>query len=391
MGWDGVVLGLDGELQLFGSALRQYVTKEIEPELDRICDGDLPALTVLQGLGAAVGIGGTQGLSLTFSSGSGGDEVVLASLLVMKELGRVAPGLAIVLGGSAGLVAGCIRDGGTAEQAERWGRPLLDLGGLGAWCLTESEAGSDAFGGMRTRAAVQGDGTYRLNGLKTFITNAPVADLFLIYARVQGGPADGEVRAFVLERGMPGLETGAPFIKMGMEESPTGEVFLDDVRVTEDRVLGGTGARGRQAVKRSMSDERMALPAVALGIVERCYEEALAHAARREQFGRPIGEFQAVQLRLAEMLIHVQNCRHWVQRLASEPRDPSLACLAKAYTARAAVAVALDAVQILGGMGYMREGRVEKLARDAKLLEIGAGTTDINLLAAARIELGLGT
>jgi len=386
------VLDLSEELHLFRRVLREYAEVKIEPLVPGLCAGTVDPVEVLRGLATAVGLGPGEGdgtLRLSFAYETTPTDDLAASLVLMTELARVSPGLALVLGGSMGLVGGTIAASGTPDQQARWLGPLLRLESVGAWCLTESEAGSDAFGSMRTRAVLDGD-AYVVKGSKTYISNAPLADVFLVYARVTGGSDDGEVRAFVLDRSLPGLSTGPPLVKMGADESPTAEVFLDDVPATMDRVLGGAGAGGREAVKRSMTEERGALPAIALGIAERAYEVALAHARNREQFGRPIGQFQAVQLRLARMAIAVEGCRHWVHRLVRGPRTPAVVCLAKAHTAEAAVFVASEAMLVLGGLGYLRDGRVEKLARDARILEVGAGTTDINLLAAARYELGLG-
>jgi hypothetical protein len=174
---------------------------------------------------------------------------------------------------------------------------------------------------------------------------------------------------------------------MGMRDSPTSEIFFEDVRVPADHMLGG----GRQATKENLASERSAVPAMAWGIIERCYEQSLAYARQREQFGRPIGDFQAVQLKLADMYIKLKNVENivfrtaWMQR--EKLRDPAFVNASKAYAATTAVDVAMTAIQIHGGYGYMEEVGLEKLARDAKLLELGAGTTDINLLAAARAEL----
>jgi alkylation response protein AidB-like acyl-CoA dehydrogenase len=272
---------------------------------------------------------------------------------------------------------------------------------IGSWCLTEPGAGSDAFGSMETTARpVDADGDrpagYALRGSKTFITNGPGADLFVVYARVDRGEPreDQSVGAFVVERGMAGFTVGPPFRKMGMRDSPTSEIFFDDVRLPADHLLGGAGRGGRRDTKENLASERSAVPAMAWGIIERCYEQSLAYARERRQFGRPIGEFQAVQLKLADMFIKLKNVENlvfrtaWLQR--EKIRDPALVNAGKAYAATAAVEVAMTAIQIHGGYGYMEEVGLEKLARDAKLLELGAGTTDINLLAAARAELARG-
>ena len=267
---------------------------------------------------------------------------------------------------------------------------------VGSWCLTEPGAGSDAFGSMRTTAKRKGD-KWVLNGQKTFITNGPISDIFVVYCKLDdpslGGLEAGPVGTFVVERGAKGFDTGKPMKKMGMKDSPTSEIFFDNVELGDDHLLGGVKKSTRGSAKDSLGDERSGLPAMAWGIIERCYEIARDYAKERKQFGKSIGEFQAVQLKLAEMYIHLKNVENIVYRTAwmgkNGIKDFAFICASKAYCSRASFDVANMAIQILGGYGYMEEYHVAKLARDAKLLEIGAGTTDINLLTAARLELGL--
>ena len=315
--------------------------------------------------------------------------------IILKELSRVSPGYAMSWGASLGLCGQNIMNKGTPDQIRAYAIPVLTLEKIGAWALTEPGAGSDAFGAMQTTAKPQGD-FYLLNGTKTFITNAPYADVFLVYAKVDRGQPKSEqpVQAFILTRGMKGLSTGKPFEKMGMKDSPTGEVFLEDVEVPVENLLGGSEKKSmRDGAKESLGSERSGVAPMCLGIIERCYELSLKYAKERVQFGKPIAEFQAIQLKLADMYIHLQNTWNIVFRLAemgrTGKRDLAFVCASKVYTARAAVEVALSAIQIHGGYGYMKEYHVEKLMRDAKLLEIGAGTSDINALTTARLELGL--
>ena len=322
------------------------------------------------------------------------DDPLLAFVLV-KELSRVSPGFAMGYGVSVGLAGGAIASKGTPDQIERWGLPLATTQKIGSWCLTEPGAGSDAFGSMKTTARADGDG-FLMTGSKTFITNGPGADIFVVYARVDRGEPREEqaVGAFVVERGMPGFTVGPAFKKMGMRDSPTSEIFFDQVRLGREHLLGEKAPGGRKDTKESLQSERSAVPAMAWGIIERCYEQSLAYARDRVQFGRPIGEFQAVQLKLVDMFIKLKNVENIVFRTAwmqkKKKSDPAFVNASKAYAAQCAVEVALTAIQIHGGYGYMEEVGIEKLARDAKLLELGAGTTDINLLAAARSELQMG-
>ena len=315
---------------------------------------------------------------------------------VVKELSRVSPGFAMGFGVSMGLVGGAIVSKGTPEQIERWGLPIATVQQIGAWCLTEPGAGSDAFGSMRTSATPDGS-SYVLKGSKTFITNGPGADVFLVYAKVdRGEPEDARgVATFIVERGMPGVSVGPAFKKMGMRDSPTSEVFFDDVRLGVEHLLGGRekGRGGRGDTKESLGNERSGVPAMAWGIIERCYDASLAYVRERKQFGRAIGEFQAVQLKITDLFLKLRTVENIVYRLAwmqqHGKRDMPFINASKAMSAQLAVDAALTAIQIHGGYGYMEELGLEKLARDAKLLELGAGTTDINLLACARELIGV--
>ncbi|MDX2092653.1 MAG: acyl-CoA dehydrogenase family protein [Kofleriaceae bacterium] len=316
--------------------------------------------------------------------------------VVVKELSRVSPGFAMGFGVSIGLVGGAIVSKGTADQIEKWGLPISTMQTIGSWCLTEPNAGSDAFGSMRTTARPGGDG-YVLSGSKTFITNGPGADVFLVYAKVDRGEPDGQhgMATFIVERGMPGVTVGPPFKKMGMRDSPTSEVFFDEVQLGALHLLGGKekGRGGRSDTKESLGNERSGVPSMAWGIIERCFDASLAYVRERKQFGRAIGEFQAVQLKISDLFLKLRTVENIVFRLAwmqqHGVRDVPYINASKAMSAQLAVEAALTAIQIHGGYGYMEELGLEKLARDAKLLELGAGTTDINLLAAARQLIGV--
>lgn len=328
------------------------------------------------------------------AGGEGGDPMMMA--VVIKELSRVSPGFAMSWGVSMGLAGGAIISKGTADQVEKYGLPLATMEKVGSWCLTEPGAGSDAFGSMKSSAKPDGD-YYVLNGSKTFITNGSAADIFVVYAKIDRGEPrpDQPVNTFILEKGMEGFTQGKPFKKMGMKDSPTSELFFDNVRVPKENLLGGKekSAEGRKDTKESLGNERSGIPAMALGIIEECYERCVKYVQERQQFGRPIGDFQAVQLHIADMYIKLKNVENIVYRTAWMQKkginDPSFVNASKAYASQMAGEVALKAIQIHGGYGYMEEYHVEKLARDARLLELGAGTTDINLLTAARNELGL--
>lgn len=320
----------------------------------------------------------------------------LSSILSI-ELSRICPGFMLAFGASMGLAGGAIVAKGTLEQKKRWGLPILAWDKIGAWGMTEPGAGSDAFRSMRTTATPR-DGGYVLNGQKTFITNAPYADTFVIYAKIDRGDgtalADRPIQPFILERGDAGLSTPRPLRKMGMHSSPTGEVFLDGCFVSGDRLLGGhEKAVGRESGKDVFHGERTGMAPMCIGIIERCLEISIAYAKERVTWGKPIAEYQLIQEKLARMFVHLENCRNLMFKqlsLSSEGKTMTAAeaSAAKLYCARAATEVALDAVQVLGGNGYMQEYRVEMFARDAKLLQIGGGTDEIQILNIARHLLG---
>ena len=314
------------------------------------------------------------------------------SAVLTIELSRVSPGVALCLGASLAACGRTILKKGTEAQKARFALPLLTGDKVGAWAVTESEAGSDVFGGMRTTAR-RVEGGYLLSGEKTFITNAPYAHVFVVYAKIHDDDVprrDRPIQAFILEKEMPGLSVSPPMKKMGLAASPTGAISLNEVFVADDRVLGErVEGTSREEVRDFFSVERTAVVAMAYGIIERCLEVALAYARQRRTWDRPIGDYQLVQAKLARMYIHLQNVRGLLFKDLSMSQQGIRMTLGeasamKAYAAPAATECALDAVQILGGNGYMRDYRVEQLARDAKALQIGGGTDEIQLVTCAR-------
>jgi alkylation response protein AidB-like acyl-CoA dehydrogenase len=369
------------EQEMVRRQVRAWADKELAPLVPRMEKGELLPYETMRAFLRAFGV----------------DELAPMMAMVAIELTRVCPGFMLAFGASLGLASGAIMSRGTDSQRQRFALPLLTGEKIGAWAMTEPGAGSDAFGAMRTVARRDGEG-YRLSGQKTFITNAPFADTLVVYAKLaeEGGASDPEalrarpIHAFVLDRGMPGLTTGRPMEKMGMHSSPTGEIFLDDVRVGRDRLLGETEEPRRSDGARDVFHaERVGMVPMCLGIIERCLEDALAYAKQRTTFGRPIAEYQLVQEKLARMYVHRENVRNLLFRVLDKrahaaPIGGAEASMMKLYCARATTEVALEAVQLLGGNGYMREFHVEMLMRDAKLLQIGGGTDEIQILTIAR-------
>ena len=402
---------LDEQTQMVATMVRQWCQSQLAPKIPVLETGAEQPFDLMKKMAKTFGFDAMLGASvqkriakLRAGQADDSDRQLAKGIgspmmmhVVVKELSRVSPGFAMGFGVSMGLVGGAIVAKGTADQIERWGLPLATLQTIGSWCLTEPAAGSDAFGSMRTVATPNEAGGYVLKGSKTFITNGPGADVFLVYAKIdRGEPAEERgVATFIIERNMPGVTVGPPFKKMGMRDSPTSEVFFDDVHLGVEHLLGGKekGRGGRTDTKDSLGNERSGIPAMAWGIIERCYDASLAYVRERQQFGRPIGAFQAVQLHIADLFLKLRTVESVVYRTAwmqqKGVRDMPFVNASKAMCAQYAVDCALKAIQIHGGYGYMEELGLEKLARDAKLLELGAGTTDINLLAAARELIGV--
>jgi hypothetical protein len=400
------------EHKMLRDAIRSFVEKEIVPLHDELEHGDLAPYGVLRKLFAAFGIDemardsfnkrlerdaairptSPEGLLEDGpESVSGFDPALMLILLV--ELSRYCPGMVTALGVSAGLTASAIDSRGTLRQRERWVPDLLSLDRIGAWALTEPGAGSDAFGAMRASARRDGD-DYILNGSKTFITNGPYADTIVFICKLDDGEQVGQrkIVSFVLDRGMPGLEQSRPLRKMGMHSSPTGEIFVSDLRAGVDRLIGETEddpIDARLGAKGTFATERAAVAAMSLGIIDRCLSLCVDYANDRVQFGRPIGEFQLIQDKLARMEIARLNVSNLVFRYIEAINDNRPLGLAEAsamklYSSRAATDVALEAVQLFGGNGYMAEFGLEQLARDAKALQIYGGTDEMQITHIAK-------
>jgi acyl-CoA dehydrogenase len=391
------------DLTEYRTAVRRFVEKEVAPHRDALEDGSLPPYDILRRFYAAFGLDVAAKerfhRRLAFLSGEtdeapAREDSAGATLVPLIEFGRHAPGMVTALGVSVSLTAGAILREGSVEQQRRWAEDLLVLRKVGAWAITEPGSGSDAYAMLSTAKRV--DEGWVLNGSKTFITNGPYADTIVFICR----DADAErkdrsgILTFVLDSGMPGLLQTKPMRKMGMHSSPTGELVLEDVVVGEDRRLAGApkvpkakssgvGAAATFAV------ERASVTAMALGIIERSLELSLEYAKTRVQFGKPIGEFQLIQLKLANMEVARLNVENLVLRyieMADNGARPTLAeaSAMKLYAARNAVECAMEAVQLFGGNGYMSEFSVEQLARDAKVLQIYGGTDEMQVRSIAK-------
>ena len=310
----------------------------------------------------------------------------MAQILMMIEMCKVNSGVAMSLGASISLAGYAIMYAGTYEQKEKYALPIMRGDKIGAWGLTEPGAGSDVLGAKTT--AVRDGEHYILNGSKTFITNAPYADTFVIYAKTDPkGAPHKSISAFIVERGAEGLSTGKPLDKMGMRASPTGEIFMDDCRVPVEQRLGDEN-KGFLDCLNNLNHERASAVALAIGGIERCIEIATRYAKERVQFGQPIINYQAVQFKLARVysdLVHCYSMLFMLEEMIEKEMDIAMvASAAKLFATEAATRAGLEAIQIMGGYGYMKEYRVERFMRDSKLMEIGAGTSEIQQMIIAR-------
>jgi alkylation response protein AidB-like acyl-CoA dehydrogenase len=402
--------------------VREFIDKEIRPQLDALETGELSPYPIARKLFSEFGLDvlaaeavktmldkerakeavvddGEPRTEKPSSAGLGdlGAQASMAAVLV-SELAGVSIGLLSTIGVSLGLGAATIMSRGTLAQKERWLPELMTLDKIAAWAITEPDSGSDAFGGMKTTVKRDGE-DYLLNGQKTFITNGPYADVLIVYAKFDDGSSGSvnrrsrPVLPFVLDAGMPGLTQGKPFKKMGMMSSPTGELFFDNVRLTPDRLLGETeqhsGGDGRESARANFAAERLGVALMALGIINECHRRCVDYAKTRTLWGQTIGQFQLIQLKLAKMevaRINVQNMVFQTLEKMQAGRVPSLAeaSAIKLYSSEAATDVAMEAVQLFGGNGYMAEYRVEQLARDAKSLMIYAGSNEVQVTHIAK-------
>jgi acyl-CoA dehydrogenase len=393
-------------------AVRKFIAAEVVPHLDELEHGDMPPYDILRKLIKTFGIGEMAKARFAGqiakqkqreasgeappprargASPEAANEAAM-QIIPIIELCRYSPGMVTAMGVSVGLTSAAINARGTIAQRERWALPLMTLEKIGAWAITEPGSGSDAFGGMKATARRDGDG-YLLNGSKTFITNGPYADTIVFICKLDEPGVEGKDRkvlSFVLDRDLPGVTCSKPLRKMGLHGSPTGEVFVADVKVGRDRLIGETEDQpARSGAKDTFTMERTGVAAMALGIVEECRKRSIEYARTRVQFGKPIGEFQLIQDKLARMEVARMNLQNLVFRQielagAGRPIDLAEASACKLYAARAAVEVAMEAVQLHGGNGYMAEYRVEQLCRDAKVLQIYGGTDEIQISQIAR-------
>jgi isovaleryl-CoA dehydrogenase len=361
---------------LLRESVRTFARDRIAPGARERDDHELTDLDLFRSLAGL----GLMGITVPEEFGGAGMDV-RAATIALEEVAYADAGLSLSFGAHAILTVNNIVHNGNDEQKRRYLPKLASAEWIGSLCMTEPGAGSDAVGGMRTTAVREGD-HWVLSGQKTFITNAPYSDVFVVYAKTNPGDRNRALSAFIVERAWEGVSFGTKFEKMGMKSSPTAEVFFDKVKVPAANLLREEGT-GTLQMLRNLDVERVTLSGISVGIARAALDKAFAYACERKQFGQAIAGFGMVQAMLADMAAETRAIQLMVmeaaRRLDEEPegRHNRIAAEAKLLSSELATKVAMRAVQILGGYGYIREYGVEQLVRDAKLMEIGAGTSEI--------------
>jgi alkylation response protein AidB-like acyl-CoA dehydrogenase len=373
---------LTSEQREIRETCREFAAREIRPIAAAVDEADTEMPWEVWYKAASVGL---TSFMLPEEYGGGGLTDCLTACIVQEELCWGCAGIGNLIT-SGGFFAEPILVLGSDEQKRLWLEPIAgERPPLGALATTEPGVGSDAAS-IQTTATRDGDG-YRLRGQKTWVSNGGVAETYVVFATVAPGTRSQGITAFVVEQGDPGLSFGAPMKKMGQRAILNAEMFLEDVPVGEERRLGEEG-QGFYGLMRTFDRSRIVLGAAATGLARAALEYAVEYAKEREQFGKPIGEHQAVGFRLADMATRVEGARLLVWRAAHKAdageEMTKEAAMAKVFASETAMWCTWAAVQTLGGWGYSREYPVEKWMRDAKLEEIEEGTSDIQRLVIAR-------
>jgi isovaleryl-CoA dehydrogenase len=314
----------------------------------------------------------------------------LAHLVAVEEISRVSASVGLSYGAHSNLCVNQVRLNGSEAQKEKYLPGLISGDHVGALAMSETGAGSDVVG-MKLRAEKRND-HFRLNGNKYWITNGPDADTLVVYAKTEPDAGSKGITAFLIEKSMKGFSTSPHFDKLGMRGSNTGELIFEDVEVPFENVLGEEG-RGVAVLMSGLDYERVVLSGVNIGIMAGCMDEVMPYMVERKQFGKPIGEFQLMQGKIADMYTALNTARAYAYEVAKAcdrgtvTRQDAAACVL--YASEEGMKVAHQAVQALGGAGYLEDAPVARMFRDAKLMEIGAGTSEIRRMLVGRELMGL--
>jgi alkylation response protein AidB-like acyl-CoA dehydrogenase len=371
---------LPDHVEALRQEVRKFAEKEIRPHVMAWDEAKTYPLAVMKQLGEM----GMMGIIFPEEYGGAGMGY-LEYAVVVEELSRVDGSVGISIAAHNSLCSNHIYAMGSEAQKQKYLVPLASGKVIGAWGLTEPGAGSDA-GAQLTTAKKEG-GHYVLNGTKNFITHATVGDIAVVMARTSPGKGTDGISAFILEKGMNGFRSGKVENKLGLRASDTSELIMEDVKVPVENLLGEEGVGFRQAMK-TLDGGRISIGALGLGMAQGAFEESVKYAKQRKTFGKPIAEHQAIAFKLADMQVQVEAARLLIYKAASL-KDAGLpyakaASMAKLYSSEIACRVADEAVQILGGYGYIKDYPVEKYYRDVKLCTIGEGTSEIQRTVISR-------
>jgi len=376
--------GLSSENQMILDEANRFARDKLAPLARDMDDTE----SWPDGLFEMLGAHGQIGLTIPVEYGGQGMDLFQAGLVAQAQ-SKWNHAAALSIGAHDNLCANNIYRNGNEEQRRKY-LPGLTSGTLvGALGLTEPGAGSDALGSMSTTAVRDGD-TYVLNGTKMFITNGPIADVILVYAKTDPSAGAHGISAFIVESSFPGFSVGQKLTKMGFRGSPTGELVFDDCIVPAQNLIGGEN-RGVVVTMSGLDIERVWLATGAVGVAERCLELSVEHANSREQFGRPIADFQMIQAKLADMYTSLEAMRAFTYHALAAVKDlevgqggrgdiHKLSAAVALFTGQQIVKIADDALQIHGGTGFMWESEIGWIYRGVKLYEIGAGTTEVRKL-----------
>ena len=374
---------LSPEQEEFRKVVRQFAETVVDPVADEInAAGRFPVEIIRQ-----MGEMGLFGIPFDEQYGGMGADL-LTLCLAIEELGRVDQSIGITLEAAVGLGATPLAEYGTQAQKERWLPELCRGEKLGGFGLTEPGGGSDVFGSTRTRAVQDGD-DWVINGSKVFITNAGTEMTSIVTVTAFTG--EREMTSIIVPADTPGFSVAPKYRKVGWHASDTRELVFEDVRVPVANTLGERGAGFRQFLA-TLDDGRIAISALAVGLIQGCVDECVRYANEREAFGKPIGKQQAVAFKIADMEVAAQTARlmYWNAAWRKQQGLPYKreASIAKLYSSEQAVTAAREACQVFGGYGFMTEYRVGRFYQDAKILEIGEGTSEVQRLLISR-DLGL--
>ena len=371
---------LPDHVEALREEVRKFAEKEIRPHVMEWDEAKTFPTQVMKQLGEM----GMMGVIFPEEYGGAGMGYIEYAVVV-EELSRVDGSVGISIAAHNSLCSNHIYAMGSEAQKQKYLVPLASGKAIGAWGLTEPGAGSDA-GNQATVGKKEGS-SWVLNGTKNFITHGTVGDIAVVMARTSPGKGTDGISAFIVEKGMNGFRAGKQENKLGLRASDTSELILEDVKVPEENMLGDEGVGFRQAMK-TLDGGRISIGALGLGMAQGAFEEAAKYAKVRHTFGRPIADHQAIQFKLADMATQIEAARLLIYKAANlkDQGRPyaQAASMAKLYSSEIACKVADEAVQILGGYGYIKDYPVEKYYRDVKLCTIGEGTSEVQRMVIAR-------